>query len=351
MFLEFKLPIWAVIVFSVFTSVCFIYLLAGLAEKVGLIDEPSGRKVHASSVPTIGGLAIYLVGCSALLVLDPPEKIDWLALSISMLVAIGVLDDAFELGIRLRLIFQVVATSVMIWGSNLLVQNVGFEPFGISELPQVAWLAFTVIAVVGLTNGFNMIDGIDGLAAGQTLISIASIATTLLVLHASVYKFEWLALLLSSVFVFSLINLSLTPLKPVFLGDAGSLLLGFVVSWSLIYYSQEPVALIHPVAALWCVMVPVADTLLVIFRRILSSHSPFIADRRHLHYTLMDAGLGSRQTLIAILCISCLANTSGILITYLISPAVGLVVFCLATVVLGYAAQITSLVRRSNSES
>ena len=127
------------------------------------------------------------------------------------------------------------------------------------------------------------------------------------------------------VLVFGIVNLSLAPIKKVFLGDAGSLLFGFLMSWILIYFSQPPVDLLHPIVALWCVAMPVFDSLIVITLRLREGRSPFSSDRLHFHHVLIDSGMNSWVALVAILAVSITITFIGIWITYTFSPIIGLI--------------------------
>jgi len=327
-------------------SLVFILVLTPFAERLRLIDEPDQRKRHGTSVPMVGGIAIYLVILSAMMVFDPPQKLAWLMLSGSLLVAVGALDDAFGLGVKTRFAAQVLASVLMVVGSGLWIQSLGLEFGGLTSIAPWLGIAFTVFAMVGLTNGFNMVDGIDGLASGHMLIGLATVGLTLFNVHGYVHQMEWLVVLFSAVFAFWLVNLSLTPLMRVFLGDAGSLLLGFIMGWTLIYYTQKPVALLHPTEALWCVTIPVFDTVVIIARRLKNKRSPFAPDRNHLHHLLVDIGIQPSVTLALILGLSMLLNAFGIWITYAISPEASLVAYGILLVGFGYATLHPSIERQ-----
>jgi len=307
-----------------------------LAERFRLLDRPDHRKLHQTPVPMVGGLAIYSVIMSTMVVLDPPDKLAWLMLSVSVLVVVGALDDAFGLGVRVRFVSQILSTALMIGGGSLWIRSFGIDLWGQDSVAVWLGIPITIFAVVGLTNGFNMVDGIDGLASGHMLVGLGSVCLTLYLTRGQVHQVEWLIILMSAVFAFWLVNLSLTPLKRVFLGDAGSLLLGFVMAWTLIYYTQKPVALMHPVAALWCVTIPVYDTLVVIARRVKNKRSPFSPDRNHFHHLFVDMGIKPGVTLGVILGLAMVVNALGIWVTYAISPIASLLAYCLLLFGFGY---------------
>jgi undecaprenyl-phosphate alpha-N-acetylglucosaminyl 1-phosphatetransferase len=307
-----------------------ILVLTPFAGRMRLLDLPDQRKRHREPTPMVGGIAIYLALMAVLLVVSPPAKLAWMMASATILVIVGFLDDVFDLGWRTRLAAQFGATCLMIFGSGLYIESLGFNVWG---LDQLGWfgIGLTIFAVLCLTNGFNMLDGVDGLSAGHVLVVIGSLAAVQMLNHGTLAQPLWLSVLAAVVFAFWLVNMSLTPLKKVFLGDAGSLLLGFVVCWLLVYYSQEPIAAVVPAAVLWCTALPVMDTALVIFRRIARGKSPFEADRIHLHHLFIDLGVPPRRALGLMLTLAVVINTIGLLTVYLVSPFWGLVLFAVVS--------------------
>ena len=324
------------------SALIFIIVLTPFADKLRLLDQPDSRKIHSAPVPMVGGIAIYLVLMCGLLIFPPPEKLVWFFVALTILVIIGMLDDAFGLGVKTRVVGQVLATSVMVFGADLYIENLGLEFFDPYSL-GLAGIFITTVAVVGLTNGFNMVDGIDGLASGHLLVGIACVASIQWLTKGEIHQVVWLSVLFAVVLAFWAVNMSLTPLRRVFLGDAGSLLLGFVMSWILIYYSQRPISLLEPVAAIWCVTVPVFDTLGVIIRRIKNGKSPFSADRIHLHHLLVDQGISHKKVAFLILCASVSLNIFGLWLTYAVSPTAGLAVYALFFAIFLYGMLYTNL--------
>ena len=316
-------------------ALVFIVLLTPFAQRFRLLDIPDNRKLHNAPVPMVGGLAIYLVIVSGFALFDPPIKAHWFAFALTLLLGVGLLDDAFGLGIKTRIFAQFIGSLVMVFGADLSIQSVGLGLPWDGALGLLG-VSITLFAVIGLTNGFNMVDGIDGLASGHLLIGILSLVGIQVWMFGGVHQGIWLSVLFAAVFGFWLVNMSLTPLKQVFLGDSGSLLLGFIMSWLLVYYSQAPVARIEPVAALWCVSLPVMDTLVVIVRRLKNRRSPFSSDRNHLHHLLVDQGVHPTKALGCILLFATVVNLVGILATYHISPVFGFFTFACALLLFGY---------------
>lgn len=168
------------------------------------------------------------------------------------------------------------------------------------------------------------------------LTGLVLVAATTLYITGAVPQLEWFIALLSSVLVFFMVNTNMTRLRKVFLGDAGSLLLGFVMGWPLIYCSQEPISAIQPVAALWCVAIPVWDTIIVIARRFKNRCSPFEPDRNHLHHVLVDLGMKPGVALVVILSGSATVGAFGVMLTYLTAPLLSLIASGLGLVAFGH---------------
>ncbi|MDF2867384.1 MAG: rfe [Gammaproteobacteria bacterium] len=266
-----------------------IWLLTPLAKRIGLIDLPSERKFHTSEVPLIGGVAIFLGFCFALLTVDISlaDFRGLIAVS-AMLVFIGILDDFHELSPRAKLLAQIVASILTIaWGHNQLhsLGNILFiKPLelGYGSLP------ITVIAVVGIINAYNMIDGIDGLASGMGLITMGFLCYFAF-RGGEIYSLIILLVFVSSLLSFLCFNFPLNKHKQasVFLGDAGSMLIGFILVWFLISLSQNKQAAVRPADMLWLVSLPLYDVVGVVLRRIFQRCSPFKADRNHIHHLLL----------------------------------------------------------------
>lgn len=309
-----------------FFAIVLIWALTPLAERFNLLDIPDERKRHGDPVPLIGGLAIYIIVVTAMSLMELPEKLSWLIFSTSLIVCVGCIDDVFGLTVRVRLTAETIAVGIMIFGGGLWISEVYIhEEF--SQLSFWVGVVFTTVAVVGLTNGFNMLDGLDGLAAGHVLVSLSTLIYAIGSTGNYPDNIIWIIIIMSATFAFFLVNISLTPLKRVFLGDGGSLSLGFMVSWALIYYSQSPGREIEPIIALWCVTLPVFDTVAVIINRILRKKGLFIPDRTHLHHVLVDKGFCHIRVLAFILCITGSLNALGVAISSIVTPLISFIIY------------------------
>lgn len=282
------------------------------AYRFGLVDGPNARKLHQGTVPLTGGIAIFLTilyGTWALGI----QPLTYPMLAISCLVfAVGVFDDLRHLNPWLRLAIQYCAGLLLATLGGIAIHQVG-NLLGFGDIPLLLLsVPLTALAVAGLSNAYNMIDGIDGLAA-------ATIALPLLVLYALAVSVghpmaQFLLMVLVPLGVFLLFNLGPDNrlLPRVFLGDSGSVTLGFVVTASLVHFSQGEQALIKPVTALWLVALPLMDMLATMLRRARRGHSLMEADRSHLHHTLMGMGLGPRQTLKVLVIYSAICALVGL---------------------------------------
>ena len=189
---------------------------------------------------------------------------------------------------------------------------------------QVFSLVLTLFAIVGLTNATNFIDGIDGLSSLLT-----SLAFTFLSLFSyfDTGKTDniFLSIIIFSTLGFVILNMGFVKNKKIFLGDAGSMALGFLLACLLIYYSQYQY--MHPVLTLWCIPIVIFDLLGVIIRRILKKENPFVADRRHIHHLLLDIGFSQKLVLCFILFFSILLSTFGSLVYFYINSDISLLLF------------------------
>ncbi|CAK0744339.1 UDP-GlcNAc:undecaprenyl-phosphate/decaprenyl-phosphate GlcNAc-1-phosphate transferase [Gammaproteobacteria bacterium] len=275
------------IAFSI--SSVLILSLHPIAKRIGLVDVPGGRKHHSREVPLIGGISIFVSFIAALYFADLHYPgMESLLTGALLLVILGVLDDFYELSAWFRFTSQVVVALLVYFLGGKTIENVG-SVFGGDNLHLgIFAVPFTIFSMVGIINALNMIDGVDGLAGSLSLVALAFFAVfaNLSDRHPTLMV---LAVLSAAVTAFLLFNLRLPgrPYAMVFMGDAGSMFLGFTLCWFAIGLSQGNDRVMAPVTALWILAVPVFDTLSAMMRRVLGGASPFTADRGHLHHILM----------------------------------------------------------------
>ncbi|HSR65397.1 MAG TPA: UDP-N-acetylglucosamine 2-epimerase [Xanthomonadaceae bacterium] len=305
-----------------------IFSLRPVARRLGLVDRPDERKRHRGRVPLIGGLCFFLGMLVGLVYLGYIDRlVAALLVPAALIVMTGLVDDLHSLSVRSRLVVQGCVVFIVIAATGIYLDSAG-RVLGSNELRfGLLGIPLTIFAVIGLINAFNMLDGIDGLAASQAMASIAAI---LLYAHSDLAPFGTLLLLqvlFAALVPYLCVNLGWPDGRKIFMGDAGSTLIGFLLGWSLIFLSHRGVDRIAPVDALWCVALPVMDTLAVMARRMRDGRSPFKPDRQHLHHLLLEAGCTPRQVLLLMLGASAVLAAFGAALRGL-PQAVSLVMFC-----------------------
>jgi len=303
------------IISAAITTILALTLFRNLAIKINLVDLPGERKKHSGSVPLVGGLAMF-IGILVSLTLFPVDRdlTKYLLLALFVLVAIGSLDDHKNISVWLRFFFQAIAAMIMILVVGISLESLGnLNGSGIIFL-QKGSVPFTLIAVIGCINALNMMDGLHGLAGGQSLITFISIAFLAFINNSSL-GFS-VALVFCAVLIpFLIDNLCIgrNEDKRVFMGDAGSMMLGFAIVWMLVDLSQGVSRSFSPVTALWIFSVPLIDFFSTIIRRIVNKQSPFKPDRGHLHHILIHKGYSDIKSLLVILSITLAIAVTGIL--------------------------------------
>ncbi|MBO9496931.1 undecaprenyl-phosphate alpha-N-acetylglucosaminyl 1-phosphate transferase [Thalassotalea sp. G20_0] len=301
-----------------------IKLLKPVSRKIGLVDKPDERKHHESAVPLIGGLVIYLtlLILGMLFVANSTALIAYY-ISAGMLTLVGVFDDRFNISVRLRILATFIAAGIMMYFAGTIFTNLG-NMFGLGDVVMPIWLAvpFTLIAAFGIVNCMNMIDGIDGLSSGIAIIAVASILITLdftTRLKAPIIVF------IAAILAFQVFNLQLSSrLHKVFMGDAGSMMIGFTLIMMICYCTQATATRgprFEAVTGLYFLGLPLIDMVSTVLRRMKKGKNPFKPDRTHAHHIFMLAGFSPRQTLVIMLCIAALINGMGILLNELQAPA------------------------------
>jgi UDP-GlcNAc:undecaprenyl-phosphate GlcNAc-1-phosphate transferase len=289
-----------------------VWSFAKIAPSLGIVDHPGGRKVHTRSTPLVGGISIFatLLAMSAFtgIMLDA----SYLLFALSLVIAIGLWDDVTEISPRLKFAIQIIASAVMILGAGIELHTVGdllgWRPIGL----WIFAIPISVFAVVGVVNSINMLDGMDGLAGSIALVAFAWYA---LVAHKSglTLQFDTALIFSGAIGGFLLFNLRFPWQNHarVFLGDAGSLMIGFTLGWYAIDLTQGVGRTLPPIAALWVLVLPLADCVSIMSRRIRSGRSPFVADRHHLHHYLLARGLSHGETLAIMVGLSAIFGAVG----------------------------------------
>ena len=277
-------------------------LLKPIAKKMGLVDIPGGRKKHKLPTPLIGGLGIYL-GVLSMSMLTPgvfDEYAGLLAIS-SIVLFIGIVDDAYEINAYFRMAVHAFCALLMAVAMDNQLLSIGnILGFGVVTLGVLA-IPLTIFATVGVINALNMSDGMDGLSGGLSLIALVFI-TVMAFSGNHALMVQMLILLICAILAFLMFNFRLPWNKSatVYLGDAGSTMLGFIIAWFLIEATQGEEAVMSPAYALWFLAVPLIDTVSLLIKRPLRGVSPFHPGRDHIHHRLQRAGFSHKQVVISL---------------------------------------------------
>lgn len=298
------------LIFSFAMTAFLLPHLGQLAAKIGLVDLPNKRKIHRNPKPLVGGLAMSLAVALAGLLFIPLMNLRGFYAGLILLVIVGFLDDFSDLNHRYKFAAQIIAALFIMYFSRVYLYSFG-NLLGTGSIDfHMLTVPMTIIGVVGVCNAINMIDGLDGLAGGICLMVFGTFAGISLIMNRPVI------LLLSMCICGSLVAFLIYNWHPskLFMGDAGSLFLGFAAAFISIVLTQkqnsfissplQPLNVAHPVVPLLVLAVPIVDTLTIMTRRLLKGKNPFRADRGHLHHILLRMGYSKRQTAAFIILLS-----------------------------------------------
>lgn len=300
---------------AVFLCSFFSLLLArNVARKTGLVDRPNYRKRHHGAVPLVGGISVYIGVCLLLvLISEPIPHFPMYLMCSGVLVLIGALDDRFDISIGVRAAVQAAVAILMMALAGLVLQRLGYilGPLWDIGLGPMRYL-MTLFVVWTAINAFNMVDGIDGLLGGLSCVLFAGLGI-LLYHHGSLALALWSFAMIAAILPYILLNLELMGRRyKVFMGDAGSTMIGFTAIWLLLQSSQGSDSAIRPVAALWVIAIPLMDMVAIVYRRLHKGTGLFSPDRQHIHHLLMRAGLTSRQACLLITLAAALLAAVGV---------------------------------------
>ncbi|MDR1560458.1 MAG: undecaprenyl/decaprenyl-phosphate alpha-N-acetylglucosaminyl 1-phosphate transferase [Clostridiales bacterium] len=298
-----------------------------LSIKVGAIDQPRSRGMHSEPIPRMGGIAIVsgfltALGIAAIFMPDvrTAQFLGFVAGAL-IIVAAGIVDDIRGLKPGTKLVFQIAASLVVIFSGT----RVDFFVFPFLTVLDSLAAPFTLIWIVGLTNAVNMIDGLDGLAAGVTTIG----ALSLLIL--CVLSGSGLAVVLAAALAGSCLGFLPRNFNPaeVIMGDTGAQFLGYVLAVSSILGVFKAYALLSVVIASFALALPIFDAAFAILRRFLAGKPIMTADRGHLHHKLIDSGYSHKQAVILLYVMSAVSGVIAIVIAIQDERAILVTSICL----------------------
>ncbi len=290
-------------------------IVKSFAQKVGAMDVPNeARRVHDHPIPRMGGLAIFFgFVISVVLFADITKQIQGILIGCVIIIATGAVDDIVSLNAWLKLALQTLAAIVAVLHG--VVIEVLMNPIVFSDTQHlflgVLSIPVTIIWIVGITNSVNLIDGLDGLACGVSVISsVTMLVTALLVAEGNVAVI--LAALAGACVGF--IPYNFNPAK-IFMGDTGALLLGYVLATMSVVGMFKFYAIVTFAVPLLAMALPLVDTVFSFCRRLLHGQSPMHPDRGHFHHRLIDMGLTQKQAVSVLYSISAILGLLAVVLT------------------------------------
>ncbi len=305
--MSFLMTIFLPFIISLIITMLVIPSWINVCKKWNLFEKTDDRKLHHESVPTMGGLAIYAGIIISFLLLSKQlsnQPIQYLIAGSLILFFTGFFDDLLDMNAKKKLALQIIASSIVVFGGIRITNLYGF--LGINEIPIWLQYSVTILFIVSITNAYNLVDGIDGLAG-----SLGVMAS--LIFGWLFYQFEYtdyaiLSFCMTGALV-GFLKYNYHPAK-LFMGDTGSLILGFLLATqaiNLLDIREIPnakVSIISPALVAAVLFVPVYDVIRVCVIRILTGVSPLRADRNHVHHMIGSRGFGHRITTIIIVIIN-----------------------------------------------
>lgn len=276
-----------------------INILRPVAIKIGLVDNPGGRKAHIHPTPLVGGVAIFIGFFFGILCLPLPMNLyRGLFLASFLITFFGVLDDMHELKAKYKLLVQIVVGFIVALLGKNSIHTLG-DLLSHNYFSVYMGIPFTVFCVCAMVNASNMLDGEDGFAGSINLIQLLSLAF-LADKSDMQNSLAIILLLVSTLLAFLTFNFPFTTRNNarIFMGDAGSMLTGCILAWFAIEISQQEY-IGHPVAIIWFIALPIFDMIRLFANRLFQKQSPFKPDRNHLHH-LLKSKLGDKRKVIAI---------------------------------------------------
>ncbi|SHJ28261.1 glycosyltransferase family 4 protein [Desulfofundulus thermosubterraneus] len=313
------------------------------AFRWGAVDRPNARKVHRGIMPRLGGLAVYAGFVTAVLVtMQPTPSLYGLLLGMTLTLLLGALDDIRGLSPRVKLAGQVAAALVLLpLGVQVYFVT---NPFN-GHIIDLGWLSIpvTVFWVVAVTNAVNLVDGLDGLAGGVSCIAALTMAvvgwTQWQVFGAAGQREIIMLALLLAAALLGFLRYNFHPAK-IFLGDSGSMLLGYTLAVMAIMGLTKSVTAVSVLVPLVILGIPLLDTFFAVLRRYHRHRPIFQPDKEHLHHQLLALGLSHRQAVLVIYGISALLGASAVILNLVATDQALALLVILAVVIIAAANKV-----------
>ena len=326
---------FATLVVTVFITPYFINLF----NKIKIVDLPdSERKVHSSPIPRMGGIIIFTIVTTFLCIFyGDINSIKFFIFGGIVIIAVGTYDDLFNAGWSLKFVYQAFAAICLL--IYLVPKFTELDFFGIA-LPVIPASILLLFFIVGTINSFNLLDGLDGLASGISLL-VAVVLFFLGLNSLNVFLLVLLASLIGALVGF--LKYNAYPAR-IFLGDSGSLILGYLVTSSALLVSiDNSTHQLDLTFAIILLAIPIADTITVLFKRIISGRHPFIADKTHIHHIVFSKNITHKTTVFIITLYSLLFAANAIYYSFY-SKVDGIIFFAFLIIPLLFAGKILDFV-------
>lgn len=302
--------LWITFFIALAVSLAATPLAIKIAPKIGAMDVPKdGRRMHTKAMPRFGGMAIFLGSMVSMFIfLTFDSRIPIIMLGGLLIYGLGIADDLFNLPAKLKFVGQFVV-AILMYAMNIRITFItNFFGEGNSQLGDVLCFIITVFWIVGITNTVNLIDGLDGLAAGTSAIAALSISYVAYIHGTYLVAGSMLALAGGAL---GFLPYNFYPSK-IFMGDGGSLYLGFMLATLSILGTVKSATLVAMIIPVLVLGVPIFDTLFAIFRRVVNKRPIMEADKGHLHHRLMSLGYGQRRATLMLYGISAIMGVAAV---------------------------------------
>lgn len=327
-----------VVIVAVFTALLF-PMIKWISYHVGALDYPNERKVHKKPMPVMGGLMIYL-GFLFGYMLFAPQSTQMLAILIASFIVVitGILDVIKPLRAREKLVGQVVAALIIVFYGKILLNDISF--FGYYF--DFGWLAYpiTLVFIVAVMNCINLIDGLDGLADGISMIFFITIGVLAFIMHnLGSLEITIAFIMIGACLGFLIFNFN--PAK-IFMGEIGSMFLGFMIA-VVCLLGFKAVTLTSLVVPMLILAIPILDTLFAILRRIIHHKPIYEADKQHLHHQLLNKKFSQKTTVLIIYAVSILFSSASIFYV-LKDRKIGAIIYVILVLLITWVVLTTNIV-------